>query len=75
MSGTFTTKNVQFAEKLVWENKNSYSQLDILTLFKMSLFGTAQDGVGGEGWAKRPPSITSVTYIVQPWNLAQLYLT
>ena len=74
MSGTFTTQNVQFAEKLVWENKNSYSQLGILTLFKMSLFGTAQDGVGG-GRAKRPPSITSVTYILQPWNLAQLYLT
>ena len=64
MSGTFTTKNVQFAEKLVWENKNSYSQLDILTLFKMSLFGTAQDGVG-VGGAKRPPSLTSVTYILQ----------
>ena len=54
MSGTFTTKNVQFTEKLVWENKNSYSQLDILTLFKMSLFGTAQDGVGGGEEQKGP---------------------
>ena len=29
---------------------------------------------GGEG-AKRPPSLISVTHILQLWNFAQLYLT
>ena len=29
----------------------------------------------GRGGAKRPPSLKSVTYILQRWNLAQLYLS
>ena len=51
-----------------------------LLLLKMS-FNPFQDGLFGaaHGWgggtAKRPPSLKSVTPIVQWWNLAQLYLT
>ena len=42
----------------------------VLTLFRMGIFRAAH------GWrgAKRPPSLKSVTHILQ-WNLAQLYLT
>ena len=36
----------------------------------MGLFGAAH----GWGGAKRPPSLKSVTYIQQGWNLAHLYL-
>ena len=42
----------------------------VLILFRMGLFGVAH------GWgAKRPPSLKSVTHVLQWWNLAQLYLT
>ena len=44
-----------------------------LTLFRMGIFG-ASHGSGGGG-AKRPPSLKSVTHILQWWILAQLYLT
>ena len=40
--------------------------------FQEGLFGVAHGLVGA---AKRPPSIKSVTPILQWWNLAQLYLT
>ena len=40
-----------------------------LTLFRMDFFGAAH------GWGqKQPPSRKSVTYILQWWNLTQLYL-
>ena len=42
-----------------------------LTLFRMGFFGAAH-GCGGQ---KAPPSLKSVTHILQSWNLAQLYLT
>ena len=45
----------------------------LLTLFRMAFSGLLTDGGGGT--AKRPPSLKSVTPIVQWWNLAQLYLT
>ena len=45
-----------------------------------SLFNPTQDGLFRGcsrmgGGAKRPPSLKSVTHILQWWNLAQLYLT
>ena len=41
----------------------------LLTLFTMGLFAAAH------GWvAKKVPSLKSVTYILQWWNLAQLHL-
>ena len=48
----------------------------VLALFRIDFFGAAHGG-GGRGWAKRPtpPSLKSITYILQWWNLAQLYLT
>ena len=45
----------------------------ILTLFRIGI-SVAAHGWGGGG-AKRPPSIKSVTHILQWWNVAQLYLT
>ena len=53
-----------YHEKFKWSN-------EILTLFRTGLFGAAE----GLGVAKRPPSLKSVTDILQWWNLAQLYLT
>ena len=45
----------------------------MLTLFRMGLFGATH------GWGAKksppPPSLKSVTHILQWWNLAQLYLT
>ena len=38
-----------------------------LTLFRMGIFGAAHRWVGGP---KRPPSLKSVTHILQWWNLA-----
>ena len=43
----------------------------VLALFRMGIFGAAQ-GWGGQ---KGPPSLKSITHILQWWNLAQLYLT
>ena len=43
-----------------------------LILFTIGLFGAAH---GCGGWQKGPPSLKSVTQILQRWNLAQLYLT
>ena len=44
-----------------------------LTLFRVGFFGgCSRIGVGGQ---KGPPSLKSVTHILQWWNLAQLYLT
>ena len=43
----------------------------VLTLFRMGIFG-ASYGWGGQ---KGPPSLKSVTNILQWWNLEQLYLT
>ena len=40
--------------------------------FRMGIFGAAHEWGGG---AKRLPYLKSVTYILQWWNLAQLYLT
>ena len=42
-----------------------------LTLFRMGIFMAAH----GWGDQKGPPSLKSVTHILQWWNLAQLYLT
>ena len=51
-----------------WEKKNS------LTLFRMGFFLAAQGWGGGD--QNSPPSLKSVTYILQWWNLVQqLYLT
>ena len=44
----------------------------MLALFRMGFFGAAHGWGGG---AKRPPSLKSVTHILQWWNLAQLCLT
>ena len=44
-----------------------------LTLFRMGFFG-AFCRLGG-GAKKAPPSLKSVTHILQWWNLAQLYFT
>ena len=43
----------------------------ILTLFRMGFFGATH----GWGRPKRPPSLKSVTHILQWWNFDQLYLT
>ena len=40
-----------------------------LTLFRMGFFGAAH------GRGQGPPSLKSVTHILQWWNLSQLYLT
>ena len=44
---------------------------DPLTLFRMGVFGAAH------GWVGQivPPSLKSVTHILQWWDLAQLYIT
>ena len=49
-----------------------YILLQVLTPFRMGLFGAAHRwGVGGGGEGKKP----SVTHFLHWWNLAQLYLT
>ena len=65
----FITRTCAFFSKIctsAWGLHNT-----ILTLFRMGFFGAAH----GWGVAKRPPSLKSVTHIIQWWNLAQLYLT
>ena len=46
-------------------------KVHVLILFRMGFFWAAY-GWGGTFW---PPSLKSVTHILQWWNLAQLYLT
>ena len=46
----------------------------ISTLFRWDFWLLLTDG-GGGGWAKSPPSLKSVTHMLQWRNLAQLYLT
>ena len=43
-----------------------------ITLFRMGIFGAAHGWGGGQ---KGPPTLKSVTHILQWWDLAQLYLT
>ena len=69
----------QKPEKKIWDYAKSVQNdnwvalgLPILTLFRMGFFGAAH------GWGEpksHPPSLISVTHILQWWNLAQLYLT
>ena len=48
---------------------------DTLTQFRMWLFRAAHGLREGNEGAKKPPSLKSVTHILQLCNLAQLYLT
>ena len=50
-------------EKHLWRS-------DILTLFRMVIFGAAH----GWGRAKGPPSLKSISHTLQRWNMGQLYL-
>ena len=48
---------------------------DTLTQFRMCLFRAAHGSREGNEGAKKPPSLKSVTHILQLCNLAQLHLT
>ena len=50
-------------EKHLWRS-------DILTLFRMVIFGAAH----GWGRPKGPPSLKSISHTLQRWNMGQLYL-
>ena len=63
-----SSENIWFSDDF----RVNRNQLIRLTLFRMGFFGAAH------GWGrnkKAPPSLKSVTHILQWWNLAQLYLT
>ena len=55
--------------------KSGHSYSLIYIFYRMGFFGAAQGcGERGGGGAIRPPSLKSVTHILQWWNLAELYL-
>ena len=64
---TFLTDEVEIEKKLSLDSKKSYNiygvSVDLSTQFNMGLFGAAHNR--GPGMPKRPPSLKSITHILQ----------